>query len=114
MPIKRGSIILRPHSPWYNDSIDAEKKRRRKLERRWRKSRLSIDRKLYVTQCGVVNDMMISAKSNYYSSIIDENKGNQTVLFKTMDQLLYRKPESCYPISPSNEQLSNAILNKQW
>ena len=57
-PIKKRSIILRPHAPWYNNSIDAENKKRRELERRWRKWCLSIDRELYITQCGVVNDII--------------------------------------------------------
>ena len=108
--LAKRSIILRPHAPWYKDSIDAEKKERRNLERRLRKSCLSIDSELYFTQCVGVDDMIISAKSNYYSSIISENKGNQKVLFKTIDQLHYRKPESRYPTSPSNEQLRMILL----
>ena len=55
----------------------------------------------------MVNDLIRSAKSNYYSSIITENKGNQKVLFKTIDQLLNRKPEFRYPASSSKEQLAN-------
>ncbi|RMX59138.1 hypothetical protein pdam_00009821, partial [Pocillopora damicornis] len=95
-PTKKRTIILRPHAPWYNDSIDVEKKKRRKLEQQWRKLGLCIDRELYITQCGVTNDMIKNAKFNHYSSIISENKGNQ---------LLHRKSELCYPISSSNEQL---------
>ena len=53
-PIKKRTITLRPYAPWYNDSIDVEKRKSRKLERRWRKSSLSTDRQLYITQCGVV------------------------------------------------------------
>ena len=57
-PTKKRTIILRPHAPWYNDSIHVEKKKRRKLERRWGKSGLFIDWELYITQCGVTNDMI--------------------------------------------------------
>ncbi|XP_044167945.1 cilia- and flagella-associated protein 91-like isoform X1 [Acropora millepora] len=55
-PIKKRAITLRPYAPWYNDSIDVEKRKRRKLERRWRKSSLNTDRQLCITQCGIVND----------------------------------------------------------
>ena len=89
-PTKKRTIILRPHAPWYKDSIHVEKKKRRKLERRWGKSGLFIDWELYITQCGVTNDMIKNAKFNHYSSIITENKGNQKVFFKTTDQLLHR------------------------
>ena len=97
-PTKKRTIILRPHAPWYNDSIDVEKKKRRKLEQQWRKLGLCIDRELYITLSGVTNDMIKNAKFNHYSSIITENKGNQ---------LLHRKSELCYPTSSSNEQLVN-------
>ena len=106
-PIKKRTITLRPYAPWYNDSIDVEKKKRRKLERRWRMSSLSTDRQLYITQCGIVNDMIRDAKSVYCSSIIAENKGNLKVLFQTIDRLLQRKQEPRFPTSTSNERLAN-------
>ena len=51
--------------------------------------------------------MIKDAKSIYYSSSIAENKGNQKVLFQTIDQLLQRKQEPRFPSSTSNEQLAN-------
>ena len=51
--------------------------------------------------------MIRDAKSIYYSSIIAENKGNQKVLFQTIDQLLQRKQEPRFPTSTSSEQLAN-------
>ena len=57
-PIKKGLITLRPYAPWYNDSIDVEKKNHQKLERGWCKSSLSTDRQMYITQCGIVNDVI--------------------------------------------------------
>lgn len=106
-PVKRRTIILRPHAPWYNDSINDEKKKRRRLERRWRATRLSIDRELYVNQCALVNQVISEAKSNYYSAIIAENKSNQRVLFNTVDRLLHRKTEKHYPTVTSKDQLVN-------
>ena len=106
-PIKKRIITFRSYAPWYNDSIDVEKRKRRKLERRWRKSNLSTDRQFYIAQCRTVNDMIRDAKSIYYSSIIAENKGNQKVLFQTIDQLLQRKQEPRFPASTSSDQLAN-------
>lgn len=51
--------------------------------------------------------MIRDAKSIYYSFIIAENKGNQKVLFQTIDQLLERKQEPRFPSSTSSEQLAN-------
>ena len=43
-PEKKQMIMGRPAAAWYNDDIDREKRKRRKLERCWRKSRLVIHR----------------------------------------------------------------------
>ena len=39
-PLKRRMITLRPSAPWYHEGISEAKRKRRKLERRWRSSRL--------------------------------------------------------------------------
>ena len=66
-----------PSAAWYNGDIDRGKRKRRKLERRWCKSHLVIDRELYKEQCKVVSSLIKKAKENYYFNIIQENKGNQ-------------------------------------
>lgn len=54
-PLRNRTITLRPRAPWYNEEIDKEKRKRRKLERRWRSSRLTVDhREIYAEQCSVV------------------------------------------------------------
>ena len=39
-PLRRRLITLRPSAPWYHEGIGDAKRKRRKLERRWRASRL--------------------------------------------------------------------------
>ena len=92
-PLKRRLITIRPSSPWYNEKIGKEKRKRRKPESRWRTSGLCIDRQLNVKQCEVAKTMIENAKTTYYTSIISDNAHNQKVLFKTVNKLLHRKPE---------------------
>ena len=101
---------MRPAAAWYNGDIDREKRKRRKLERRWRKSRLVIGRELYKEQCKVVSSLIKKAKENYYSNI-QENNGNQKVLFNTVTRLLHRNTEKCYPTAPSSEVLANRFAD---
>ncbi len=110
-PQKRRIITLRPLSPWYNEEINQEKRNRRKLERRWRSSRLCIDRQLYVKQCEIVNAMIKNAKIKYYSSVTSSNAHNQKVLFSTVDKLLHRKPEKRYPTASSTTELVNKFVD---
>lgn len=81
-PLKRRTITLRSSSPWY-DELGKAKRKRRKLQRRWRTSRLNVDRQMYVEQCLVVDNMLKKAKASYYSSIISENASNQKVFFSS-------------------------------
>ena len=100
-PLKRRTITLRLSAPWYNEEIGKSKRHRRRLERRWRASRLCIDKEIYIKQCQIVNDMIKEAKTTYYSSAISNNKYNQKILFHTVDKLLHRK---------TREILSNYII----
>jgi len=110
-PEKRRTITVRPAAAWYNSDIDREKRKRWKLERHWCKSCLFIDRELYKEQCKVVSSLIKKAKENYYSNIIQENKGNQKVLFNTVTRLLHRNTEKRYPTAPSSGVLANRFAD---
>ena len=45
-------------------------------------------------------------KSEYYSSIIKENSGNQKVLFKTVQKLLQKPTVNYYPPSKNDRMLA--------
>ena len=72
-PLRRRVITLRPSAPWYHEGIGDAKRKDRKLERRWRASRLCVDSQVYVDQCRIVNKMLNDVKALYYSSITSEN-----------------------------------------
>ena len=80
-PVKSRTIVLRPNVPWYNEDIGNGKRKRRRLERRWRSSRLESDRLSYIEQCSVVNTMLYKAKEFYYSSVIRDNAHDTRLLF---------------------------------
>ena len=89
-PVKERVITVRPFARWYTAEVTAEKQKRRRLERKWRASRLPADREQYIHQCSVVINLIKSPKSEYYLSISKENSGNQKVLFKTVQKLLQK------------------------
>ena len=70
-PLRRRIITPRPSAPWYHEGA---KRKRRKLERRWRASRLCVDTcRHWSAYICLVNKMLKDAKASYYSSIISEN-----------------------------------------
>ena len=94
-----------------HEEIASEKRKRRALERRWRSSRLASDHQSYVVQCDVVNALIRSSKVLHYSSVIENNKNDQRILFKTVDKLLHTKSEVLYPTSRSDEDLANKFAD---
>lgn len=50
-PIKRKLKILRPETSWYNPDIQVQKALKGRLERRWRRTHLTVDRELYTQKC---------------------------------------------------------------
>ena len=74
-------ITVRPSAPWYTQEVADEKNKRRRLERKWRKSKMQSDReRYYVHQCYVVNNLICNLKT----------PNNQKVLFHTVNKLLQR------------------------
>ena len=106
-PVKSRTIVLRPNTPWYNEEIGNEKRKRRRLERRWGANRLESDRLSYIEQCSVVNTMLYKAKEFYSSSVIRDNAYDTRLLFRSIDKLLQRQTEKHYPSADNDQQLAN-------
>ena len=90
-PLKTRIVTVRPPASWYNENIMTEKRKRRKLERRWRRTGLAEDRVSFIDQCRVVA----------------ENQSDPKHLFATFDKLLHRKSKAKLPHSEDHESLAN-------
>ena len=65
-------VTERQHSPWYNEQIRDAKHIRRRLENKWRDTKLMSSHKAYRNQCSVVAKELHNGKPDYYSSQIKE------------------------------------------
>ena len=110
-PLKTRFVTSRPSAPWYSEEIAAEKRKRRTLERRWRKSRTEADKLEYADQCSRVRKLLKSSKMSYYASLINENISDPKVLFNTIDRMLHRKPQNRYPSCGSPKELCNKFAD---
>ena len=78
-------ISLRPHAPWYSDSIRNEKRKKRRLERKMLKSGLQIDKEIFQEHCDNYHKTLERAKRDHYKSKFDDC--NQKQLFQMADKL---------------------------
>ena len=93
---------------WMDAEYRMERTKRRRLEKRWRKSKSESDRKNYVDQRQHCADLSIAKQSSYYSKVVEEIGNDQKLLFKMVNNLLDKDkvrvlPEHTDPLQLANE-----------
>ena len=110
-PLKTKEVVIRPLIPWINDDILAAKRKRRKYERRWRSSRLTVHKEIYLAQKAIVKNAIDNAKKLHFKDKITECKKDQAKLFKIAESLLHSKVKSALPAFKCLENLVNDFNN---
>ena len=96
-PMKERCVKRLPNYPWFNENILTEKKIRRQLENKWKKSHLEIDRQMYCHQKQIVNQQIKRAKWQYHKELFSEVANYQRTIFRLNDRLLHRRKSSPLP-----------------
>ena len=108
-PLKEKTFVERELQPWINEEILSSKRLRRKYERRWRRTRLTVDRIVYTDQCHVVQSLIEKTKTKYYQDIIEDCNGDQGKLFNIVNNFLGRNRNKGLPSAESQKTLANSI-----
>ena len=84
-PLTTRTVTVRPHTPWYNDSIRATKCLRDASwnENAWRTTEIECDRLAYCLQRQLITSSIHRAKLEYHMSQIADASGDQKKMFKT-------------------------------
>ena len=109
-PVVTKEIKIRPNTSWYTSEIAREKRKRRKLERKWRKSRLQIDRDIFKSQRQHVNSLICKAKQEYYAERISNAKGHKE-LYSVCNELLNKQKTSVLPKHDCAKDLADRFIN---
>ena len=106
-PEKTKRFAERDNRPWMCDRISNAKKRRRRLERRWRRTKLTVHRQAYEEERDHVKNLIETEKSQYYNSKVEECEGDQKKLFNVVDKLLHKSKSTALPQHDNLETLAN-------
>ena len=85
-PEKSKCRTVRPRYPWYDNSINDQRRLRRIYERRWRENGSPEDKKVYVDQKTLINQLIDKAKIEYYKGKLYAS--NIKGVFQTVNTLL--------------------------
>ena len=106
-PLKHRVVPLRRGALWYTDAIRTAKQKRRRCERRWRKTGLTVHKDMYVREKRLVNDMIREARTEYYKSLIHENRLNPKRMFGVVSSLLGKENNCVLPKGRSDMELAS-------
>ena len=70
------TLNARPVNEWITDHILLSKRKKRQLERIWRRDRADANQSRLNAQVHLSNRLMSKAKKNYYASFVSENITN--------------------------------------
>ena len=80
---------------------------KRLLERKWRKTRSTVDRSAYRKQVNLVNKIMYKGKCKFYTELIQDNQSDPRSLWKQLNSVFHLLPVSVLPKDSSNSNLAN-------
>lgn len=105
--VKMRRVSASKSPPWLNGSIPCLKRDCRKAERRWRKTHLNVHL-LYLKDLLIsFNNAIRDARAAYFSHLVTKSRGNPTVLFNTISDIV----NPALPAAPisSNEDCENFL-----
>ena len=104
-------VTLRPKSPWFTPEITEQKAKRRRLEYRLQKTRLTVDREIYTQHCAVIHRLIRLSKASYCTDLISELVSKLSELFGTLETLQTDRTEKLYLPCDSSEDLANKFTD---
>ncbi|MCI4381395.1 hypothetical protein PGIGA_G00251090, partial [Pangasianodon gigas] len=90
-PLKRKIIREKKLAPWYSDHTRTLKQTTRKLERKWRQTKLVVFQIAWKESLLSYKKALSAARSMYLSTLIEDNRNNPRFLFNTVAKLTRNK-----------------------
>ena len=110
-PAKTRTIKNRNDCPWFNSDISAAKRKRRRLERKWRSNgKLHIDRELWCAQKNLVNSLLMKAKRSHYVGLVEDCGSDSRKLFSLANRLLNRKQSTPLPCHTDSHAMAETFI----
>ena len=109
-PQKLRVLTIRADKPWYKTEMSAEKRLRRKCERKYKNTQLESDKSLLKEQRNKCNNLLNSTKKDYIKNNI-ENAQSSKDLYNICDKLLNPKQISVWPSHDCATSLANTFVD---
>ncbi len=108
-PLRLRKIKIKSPAPWYNEHTHALKRAARKMERSWRKTKLEVFCIAWQESTLSYRKALKTDRSDYFVSLLEENKHNPRYLFNTVAKLTKNKTSTGVDISQQHS--TNDFMN---
>jgi len=108
-PLKKKVFVERNMQPWMCPEILAVKRLKRKSEKVYRNSKLTVHFEIYKENCKCLGQSIKKAKSEYYLNKISACNGDQGKLFHIVESLLGRTKTTGLPTADSPSVLATTF-----
>ena len=103
------TFVLRPKAPWLTDSILEEKRKKRKADIFWMKSKTDKDWKAFKSIRNSYSFSLYEARKSHHIDLVSEHKENTKALFNIIKGLLNMSNKQ--PIVPRNVDSKSFVNN---
>ena len=111
-PLQSRTFPISSAPPWIDAQYRANRVTRRRLERKWKKSKLAEDKTEYVSQRKLCAKMCKEKRTAYYKNLIASKKGDQRALYSIVNRLFDKnKSSGILPEHEDAEVLANTFNN---
>ena len=105
-PVCTKTIPQRPFSPWYNSAVKAAKTLKRKAERLWKKTKLTVHKDIYKQKKKDLCNVICAEKKSYINDKITKSSSNKD-LFQICNDLMGKPKDKVLPNCISKNDLPN-------
>ena len=109
-PSREMEIVVRHKSPWFNSDLRAAKRERRKWERQYKKTGLTIHYDIYKQKRNEAHRLRENAKKEYYTQRIADS-GDQKDLFRVLDTLMGERKNQVFPSLDTGTKLADQFAD---
>ena len=106
-PIKQKSIIVRDNSKWFNNNLVTEKRKLRKAEKCWRRSKSTTDFDIFLLCRQQYRSLLKTTKENYYTDLLTNAGKDYKKIFKISNTLLGRLNRRILPDTSILDNINN-------
>ena len=95
----------RPSAPWLTTDIRMARRRRRRAERRWRKTHLTVHREIFITERDTVRMCVQEGRRTFYNDRINCTESSSKQLFAVTNELLGKPKMKSFPSNIPRSEL---------